>query len=86
MRFFSASKTSGDTLLTCATPWMEPVPSRKIGKQQFAALARVVEPSAESDGLPLMPSNLGNGGDGRRPGLAGSCAAGADFFGHFVLP
>ena len=37
----------------------------KDGKQQLAALARVVEPSAKGDGLAFVLAEGGDGGDGR---------------------
>jgi hypothetical protein len=38
------------------------------GKEQFAALALVVEPAADGDRLAVMPANFGDGGDGRGRG------------------
>src|SRR5262249_10198541 len=37
----------------------------KDGKDQFAALALVIKPALDSDGLTVMLSDFGNGGDGR---------------------
>jgi hypothetical protein len=42
----------------------------KDGKEQLAALAQVVEPAAQGDGLAVMLADLGNGGDGRGNTLA----------------
>ena len=50
----------------------------KDGKQQLAALAEVIEPSAQGDGLAFMLAESGDGGDGS----GWSCGGG--FFRHEV--
>jgi hypothetical protein len=41
VRPFRASKTAGGTLFTWATPWMVPVPSRKMGKRSLPLSRRL---------------------------------------------
>ncbi len=57
----------------------------KDGKEQLAALARVIEPSANGDGLALVFAELGDGDNGRggRGGFR-RCGGGGGFFRHGV--
>ncbi len=54
----------------------------KDGEQQLAALARVVEPPAQSDRFAFVPANLGNGGH-RRSRFRGFWSSRSSFFRHF---
>ena len=49
-----ASKISGETAFLGTTPWICPLPSRKMREQQLAAFAKVIEPATNGDGLAVV--------------------------------
>ncbi len=66
------SKSSGETCCLATTPWMMPLPSRKIGNSSLPLARRVVQPASDGDRLAFVLPDLADRTDDGRFGICRS--------------